>query len=161
LFDAFDAVGLSDYLYVETDRARFVVNARDQVISRGLFVSGRADFDKFEIAADLLKRHKSINKIDLLVDVGANTGSICIPAITQGFVKRAIALEPHPTNYRLLCANIAINDLLDEIEVVARAASFTDNEMLIMELSSDNWGDHRIFSSKRTGGLYGEAESAN
>ena len=159
LFDAFTAVGgVSDYLYVETEQARFVVNARDQAISRGLFVSGSADFEKFKTTADLLKRHKSMNTIDLLVDVGANLGSICIPAITRGFVKRAIAVEPHPTNCRLLRANIALNDLLDQIEVVARAASAIDNEMLVTELSNDNWGDHRIFSSVRTGGLYGEAD---
>ena len=159
LFDAFTAVGgLSDYLYVETEQARFVVNARDQAISRGLFVSGSADFEKFKTTVDLLKRYKSINTIDLLVDVGANLGSICIPAITRGFVKRAIAVEPHPTNCRLLRANIALNDLLDQIEVVARAASAIDDEMLVMELSKDNWGDHRIFSAVRTGGLYGEAE---
>jgi FkbM family methyltransferase len=159
LFDAFAAVGgLSDYLYVETEQARFVVNARDQFISRGLFVSGSADYEKFKTTVDLLRRYKNIDGIDLLVDVGANLGSICIPAITDGFVKRAIAVEPHPTNCRLLRANIALNDLVDRIEVVARAASARDDEMLIMELSKDNWGDHRIFSSARIGGLYGETD---
>lgn len=159
LFDAFTAVGgLSDYLYVETEQARFVVNARDQFISRGLYVSGSADFDKFKTTVDLLRRYKNVNKIDLLVDVGANLGSICIPAIIDGLVKRAIAVEPHPTNCRLLRANIALNDLVDRIEVVARAASARDNETLTMELSNDNWGDHRIFSSARIGGLYGETD---
>jgi FkbM family methyltransferase len=157
LFDAFAAVDLSDCLYVKTDRDRFVVNAKDQVISRGLFVSGNADFHKFKTAIDLLSHHGGV-KTDLLVDVGANIGSICIPAVTHGFVKRAIAVEPHPTNCRLLRANVALNDLIEQIEVVARAASPMDNDVLVMELSKDNWGDHRIFSPVRTEGLYGEAE---
>jgi len=160
LFDAFANVGLSDYLYVEADRARFIVNARDQVISRRLFVHGSADFSKFEVAADLLKRHTDIREIDLLIDVGADIGSICIPAVAQGFVKRAIALEPHPTNHQLLCANVALNGLLDCIDVIQRAASAGDDETLIMEVSNNNWGDHRISSSERTGGRYGEADRA-
>ena len=135
-----------------------MINAKDQVISRGLFVSGSADFDKFKVAIDLLRRHRAANTLDLLVDVGANLGSICIPAVTDSFAKRAIAVEPHPTNCRLLRANIALNDLLDRIEVVDRAVSINDNELLIMELSNDNWGDHRIFSPVRTPGLYGESE---
>ena len=161
LFDAFGEVRLSDYLYIETDHARFVVNAKDQAIGRGLFVFGNADFNKFEIAISLLKQYvKDADKIDLLVDVGANIGAICIPAMLQGFVKRAVAIEPQPTNCQLLRANIAINGLFDQIEVVERAASFSDGDLLTLELSSDNWGDHRI-SRSRSPGLYGEAERAH
>ncbi len=156
LFDAFAEVGLSDYHYIEENGGRFLVNAMDRFISRGLFISGNADFHKFEIAIGLLKEHKDIDKIDLLGDIGANIGSICVPAVKQGFAARAIAVEPHPTNCRLLRANIAINDLTNEIEIIERAASVADNDPLVMELSTDNWGDHRIFSSTGPGGLFGE-----
>jgi FkbM family methyltransferase len=158
LFDAFREVGLSEHLYVELDRECFLVNAQDEYISRELFVSGCTDFSKFEIAVDLLKQHnENADVFELIIDVGANIGSVCIPVVMRGIAKRAIAIEPHPTNCRLLHTNIAINGLRDQIEVVERAASTDDDSPLPMEISKDNWGDHRIFCSNEPG-IYEEEE---
>jgi FkbM family methyltransferase len=161
LFDAFSQVGLSDYLYAELGGARFLVNARDKGISRALFIAGASDFDKFETATRLLEQARpGGGKVDVLLDVGANIGSICVPAVLRGFAERAVAVEAQPTNCRLLRANIAINGLADRIEVVERAASDRDGAVLSMELSDGNWGDHRIAAS-RAPGRYGEAERAH
>lgn len=158
LFDACAGAGVSEYLYAEHNGARFLVNSKDQFISRGLFVSGNADIAKLEVASRLLKQQaEHSGEIDLLVDVGANIGGICIPAVLRGLARRAIAIEPQPTNCQLLRANIAINGLFEKIAVVERAAGASDDELLPMEISSDNWGDHRI-SNTRAPGLYGEAE---
>jgi FkbM family methyltransferase len=161
LFDAFNEIGLSDYLYAEVDDARFLVNARDKGISRALFIAGSSDFGKFKTATRLLEQASpGSGRTDVLLDVGANIGSICIPAVLRGFAQRAVAVEAQPTNCRLLRANIAINGLFDRIEVVQRAASDRDEAVLTMELSDSNWGDHRIARS-RAPGRYGEAERAH
>ena len=155
LFDACRVAAVSDFLYAERDGGRFLVNARDQYISRDLFVIGDADFSKFRVAADLVKRE--FGDIDVLVDVGANIGGICVPAIRGGFAKRAIAIEPQQTNCRLLRANISINGLYEKIEVFERAAGPRDGDVLSMELAVDNWGDHRVSEGSEPG-IFGEAE---
>ena len=161
LFDAFNEVGLSDYFYAELGGARFLVNARDEGISRALFIAGSSDFGKFETATHLLEQASpGGGRMDLLLDVGANIGPICIPAVLSGHARRAIAIEAQPINCRLLRANIAINGLSDRVEVVERAASDREGVVLTMELSDSNWGDHRIARS-RTPGRYGEAERAH
>jgi FkbM family methyltransferase len=160
LFDAFREVSLSDFLYVELDGLRFLVNANDQGISRSIFISGGSDFDKFDAAARILARHTGDRGIDLVVDVGANIGSICIPAVARGLAQRAVAIEPQPINCRLLRANVAVNGLDDRIEIFERAAASSDALPLTLELSEDNWGDHRI-SLTRTPGRYGEASRAH
>ena len=52
-----------------------------------------------------------------MVDVGANIGPICIPAVTRGYVQQAVAVEPNPDNCRLLRVNVALNGLHNKIAV--------------------------------------------
>ena len=155
LFDAFCQVELSDYLYVERNNSRFIVNSHDKIISRSLFIHGEFDFDKFIKAMNLLKAEfpalgQAKFPFDVLMDVGANIGSICIPALAQGFAARAIAIEPHPVNAQLLHANVAINGLLEQMDIVQKAVGPQDNQTVEMALSLENWGDHRIVTDSAT-----------
>jgi FkbM family methyltransferase len=116
----------------------FVVAAGDQTIGREVFLKGQPfDFDKFELVARLLRQRT------LLVDVGANIGTICIPAVRRGLFERAIAIEPEPLNFSLLSANIHLNRLGNQIEAHQTALGAKDGESLSFVLSADNFGDHR------------------
>jgi FkbM family methyltransferase len=124
-------------------KEQYVVSTQDNIIGRVLFDVGEFDFNKFEIAhqaivANTGKRPKT------LIDIGANIGTICIPAVARGLVKNAIAIEPSPENCRLLRANIELNDLHGRIMVHETAVGPRDGEILSLALSPDNLGDHRI-----------------
>ena len=121
----------------------FIASTRDEIIARELFVTGEFDFAKFEAAFALAVR-QSGRKPRVLVDVGANIGTICIPAVARGFVERAIAIEPEPQNCRLLKANLQLNGVAERIAVHEAAAGARDGEVLVLELSDYNLGDHKI-----------------
>jgi FkbM family methyltransferase len=85
------------------------------------------------------------------VDVGANIGTVCIPAVARGLARAAVGIEPHPVNCTLLRANIALNSLSARVTVRECAVGGSDNEALMLEVSDDNWGDHRIAASDEDG----------
>jgi FkbM family methyltransferase len=118
---------------------KYLVHTNDP-IGRELFLHGEYDFRKFELALRLLHRES----IQTLVDVGANVGSICIPAVKRGFVEKAIAIEPEPTNFAMLQANLAMNNLIHQIRAFQMALGSEDDQVLLLDLSEDNFGDHRI-----------------
>jgi FkbM family methyltransferase len=94
-----------------------------------------------------------IDSLELFIDVGANIGTSCIPAVARGYAKRAIAIEPEPHNCRLLRANIALNGLDNRITVHESACGIQDNETLELALSDeDNIGDHQIRPDGGNGG---------
>jgi len=126
------------------DGEAFVVHSGDQWIGRGLFADGEFDFEKFVAALDILSKYRDRAPPKVLVDVGANVGSICIPAVARSLVERAVAIEPDPGHLRLLRANIALNGLEGAIRVVGHAAGPRDGELLELERDMENLGDHRI-----------------
>ncbi|AKD25755.1 methyltransferase, FkbM family [Polynucleobacter duraquae] len=128
----------------------FVVSSNDQAIGRSTFVNGGEpfDFEKMEFVFKLLNLN---SPQELLIDIGANIGTICIPAVKRGYFKTAIAIEPDPLNYKLLTANILLNDL--QASVIPRNAALGNhaNKVLQFELSSENHGDHRVRVTDETG----------
>jgi FkbM family methyltransferase len=121
---------------------QFILSSSDKGIGKFLFIEREPfDFHKLTIVADLLGgRHRRV----MLIDVGANIGTICIPAVKRGYFRQAIALEPEPLNYTILSANILINNLMKRIVAYNTALGSKDDEMLDCELSPCNFGDHRI-----------------
>jgi hypothetical protein len=65
------------FAYVSASE-KYLVYTNDP-IGKDLFIHGEYDFRKFELALQLLHR----KSIQTLVDVGANIGSICIPAVNR------------------------------------------------------------------------------
>ena len=90
-------------------------------------------------------------KLETLIDVGANIGTVCIPAVKRGLAANAIAIEPEPLNYRVLVANIFLNGLADKIKTYHLALGSEDNQTLELELSAGHSGDHRIHVANETG----------
>lgn len=146
---AFEMRSRREALMIADGKEKYVIRGGDEWIGRWLFVSGEYDFDKLGYAVELLRTQGRAPTT--LIDVGANIGSICIPAVARGLFERAVAIEPDPDNVRLLRANIVLNDLQDRIEVIASAAGGRDGEELTLALSSDNFGDHRVLSGDLSG----------
>jgi FkbM family methyltransferase len=123
-----------------TIREPFVVRPGDQFIGQAVFRTGQFEFEKVEAIASRL----AARPIRVLVDVGANIGTVCVPAIRRGLAERAIAIEPDPDNFSLLTANVAINGLLDRVDLHQLAAGSSSGDIVRLSLSDDNLGDHRI-----------------
>src|SRR6185503_15521766 len=123
---------------------KYVVLNADKAISRTLFIQGSFDFDKVEKVISVMSGVNKAFKLETLIDVGANIGTVCIPAVRRGLAANAIAIEPEPLNYRVLVANIFLNDLADKIETYNLPRGSKDNQNLEREISPSNSGDHRI-----------------
>ena len=148
----FDRIGKRQKYVLAAQEEMFVVNSRDTAIGKCLYQYGSFDFDKFTEALEVIGR-MGLHPPDVCVDIGANIGSICIPAVSRGLVRSAIAIEPEPENCRLLRANIELNDLRSKIEVHEMAAGSKDGETLTLQLHADNLGDHRITTNGGSGGV--------
>ncbi len=137
------SMGEQDFLLAYRQGEYFLVFTHDRVISKGVYASSRGgfDFQKFERALKLLGPDFTL---ELLVDVGANIGTICIPAVRRGLAARAIAIEPEPRNYRLLVANILLNDLGARIEPHQTALGAPNVASLRLGLSAGSSGNHQI-----------------
>ena len=123
----------------------FVVSTADKVIGREVFLHGEFDFAKLEIALAVLAR-EGCPVPSHLIDVGANIGTITIPALKRGLMQTATAIEPHPDNLRLLRANIALNGLDDRVTVLAQAVGDRPDATLLLNESATNSGNHAIGS---------------
>lgn len=121
----------------------FVVSTADKVIGREVFLDGEFDFAKLQTALAILEREGQPAPIRL-IDVGANIGTITIPALKRGLLHTATAIEPHPHNLRLLRANIALNGLEDRVTVLVRAVGDRSGVTLHLHESATNSGNHSI-----------------
>lgn len=143
----FDSADPQAFLVSNGPGETLIVSAADKAIGRSVFVNRTPyDFDKVESVVALLGAR---SRRELLIDVGANIGSICIPAVKRRVFDKAIAIEPEPRNFALLTANVAINGLADRIVTHNVAMGSADHASLLFELSEDNFGDHRVRSEGR------------
>lgn len=119
----------------------FVVAAGDQVIGQWMFKHREPyHFDTLQRAVALLGARGR----GTLVDIGANIGTICIPAVKRGLFERAIAIEPEPLNYSLLRTNVEVNRQSDRIATYNIALGEKDDETLVFQLATNNLGNHRV-----------------
>lgn len=124
---------------------QFVVCTADKVIGRELFLHSEFDFDKLKTALAILARRNQPPPKHL-IDVGANIGTITIPALKRGLMQSATAIEPHPENLRLLRANLALNGIDDCVTVHAQAVGHQTDTNLFLHESATNSGNHAIGS---------------
>lgn len=129
-------------LTTRTQFGRMTYFSWDRFIGQGLFLDGTYDPEKVDQSLSLIKRHGADNK-GVLLDIGANIGTICIPLVVDGTFDSAIAFEPDPRNFRLLQKNIAQNGLQSKITAMPYALSEAPGEMQL-QLSDRNFGDHRL-----------------
>lgn len=95
-------------------------------------------------APSLIKFIKRIhsNGQGTYIDIGANIGLTVIPVARHCGVP-CIAVEAEPGNFRLLKANVALNDVDNLIRPIHFAA-YSHSTKIEIELSDHNFGDHHI-----------------
>jgi FkbM family methyltransferase len=149
----FDLAARGSLMIAAGPHETFVVAGSDKSISKHIFVNQEPyDFDKVHKVVAILGKERPRR---LLIDVGANIGSVCIPAVRRGVFDCAIAIEPEPRNYSLLVANISLNGVIRKIATYNVALGQKDDEQVAFELAEDNFGDHRV----RAGDLAGPEQS--
>jgi FkbM family methyltransferase len=102
------------YLGVETDDGRFVVATRSRGMGRHLFSKqGRPEFRVLRRAVTAVEALSGDGALTgrLFIDVGANIGTSTVSALVSHQFGSAVCCEPEEENYRLLRANLALNDL--------------------------------------------------
>jgi FkbM family methyltransferase len=128
----------------------YAVSTADWGKGRNIFVHGRYPRDLTGQALELLLERglDPRAKGRLFVDVGAYTGCSTIPALLRHFFHGAVAIEPEPGNYRLLRANLVLNDLDEDVRAVRCAIS--DHEASAMlRVNPDMHGAHAIVERRR------------
>lgn len=129
-------------------KEKFIVFAKHCHLSRDLFLTNQpTDFGKLLQVKKILDQEKI--KFQLLIDVGANIGSICVPACNRGVVNKAIAIEPDPKNFKLLSINVSLNSLTEKIKLIHSAVGPESESEILLHLSNDNSGDNRVFIDKK------------
>lgn len=112
------------------------LSPQDEVISKELYILGQFDFEKLVTALALLKK----SPCDTLMDVGANIGSICVPAVGRGYFEQAVAIEASPLLANRLARNVSLNKLEKQIHIVNLAAGSESGQELAIYFDSKNHG---------------------
>lgn len=137
---------------VNSPNETYLIDVRDEAVGNHVFQRSSFEFDKFETVLHVLQREISFSvPFDLLIDAGANIGTTCIPALKRGLCLSCIAIEPDPSNLKLLRCNLILNEVTEKTTVLALALGPKPSESLSLELSPCNFGDHRIATSMKDG----------
>ena len=149
---------LTPLLAVDDDGIRYLIDTRDRSeITRWIFTWGRYEEPLMRRALETLARETGRPKPlegRWFADVGANIGSATLCAVLRFGAVRALSLEPHPDNFRMLRLNLLENDLEDRVTPVQAAVSDAPGEV-VLEESDENIGDHRVRVGEAPGGVPG------
>jgi FkbM family methyltransferase len=140
---AFDVSDQDTFLISSSGGETFIHFRRDKGIGRDQYTwrgPTTCEFHTMQRIVSILGEFRPTR----LIDVGANIGTVCIPAVKRGLFGTAIAIEPEPKNYSLLMANIYINGLSDRIITYNLALGPQDDQSVVFELSEDKLCDHRV-----------------
>ena len=124
------------------DQISYIINSNENSLNSEIFVTGDYEKRYFDEALNILEI--TCNKISKMnfFDVGANIGTFTLLASNSKKFQRIIAIEPHPTTYKNLIANINLNKCLN-IKTFNCAIDYELNEIQ-MEISSESSGDNRV-----------------
>ena len=117
----------------------FIVFGKDKFISRETYINGPHDYYLFKKARLLLRK-----RIKYLIDIGANIGTFCIPAVKDGFIKKCAAIEPVEKIYKILNTYILLNEVDKKIETYDCVISDNLHENLTLSQNKNNFGDNRF-----------------
>jgi FkbM family methyltransferase len=142
----FDTTEPNTILFSRGVNENFILQSNDQVIGRTVYATKKPfDFDKLTKVLKIL----NLKKNELLIDVGANIGTICVPAIKRNLFNKAIVFEPELLNYSLLLSNIIINGCYNKISSHNIALGSKNREKLNLQLDDHNKGNHRIIINSK------------
>jgi len=135
------SAGPESQVFIRHHKHKWLVFSTDHHISRSLYIHGEFDFKKLIRASKIIgSKCKSL----VLLDVGANLGSICIPGVADGYFDSAIAIEARPDVAELLKTNVALNKLEDRVRVIASAVGPPSSKSLDFSVDKSNFGASRV-----------------
>lgn len=105
----------------------------------GMFVDKLGCFDAEVVKEVQAQLERTGSKV--LVDVGANIGTVCVPLMEANSDLRLIAIEPIPQNLELLKKNLA--PYMDRVHIAEVAVSEKE-DFVIMEHYENNMGASRV-----------------
>jgi FkbM family methyltransferase len=136
---------------IATANGLLTCDSRDWLVGKHLFLNREYELYYMRKTVETLRGLGVLGDANGTVfDVGANIGMICIPLVRDGLFRRAVAFEPDPNNFRLLEKNVVQNGLAGRVLPLPYALSSGAGEV-DLELSPDNYGDHRIRLSSEPG----------
>lgn len=117
----------------------------NDMLGKQTFLTGGFEHEVMELAMEVVKDRTGRPPLagKIFIDIGANIGTSCIPAIRVFGASDAIAFEPASQNLRLLRANRAANELDDRIRIIPLALSDRSGSH-VLETGDENCGDYRI-----------------
>jgi len=124
-----------------------VIPTADWTIARSVYSSGDWDPLLVGTAFDALKAFGHRYEGTTFLEVGANFGVYCLPAVSQLGFARAVAYEPDPASFELLRQNIERNGLGNRVDAHHAALSAQPGE-LTLSLGVGNSGDNRIVAAE-------------
>ena len=125
-----------------TQYGSMLVYFEDQVIGKSLLKNGAFEESKIsEVVRYLMQNYHFAPHT--FVDIGANIGTHLIYSIKSELFKEAIGIEADGRNFSLLMFNTILNDIERHCSLINIALSDKDGTA-ILELSPNNFGDHRI-----------------
>ena len=116
----------------------------DRVIGELLRKSGSFQETKILEVCDFLTRQHDFQS-ETFVDIGANIGTHLVFALKEAGFQSGFGIEPDSNNYRLLVCNVLLNGLEARVSLFNLALS-DEAGWAELELSPENYGDHRIRS---------------
>jgi FkbM family methyltransferase len=124
---------------IERDGLIWTLPGNDGVIGFYLFVDGGYQRGEMQALIDWMRRRGALSATSVLIDVGANIGTTCIPLARETGC-RVLAIEPVEENFRLLKTNVESNGLQDQIILVRKAVLRTPGTVT-MHSTKANVGD--------------------
>ncbi len=134
---------------LNTRHGRMSFWSRDQVIGRLLCLNRAFCIVDIDNVAALVARERPNARRGVLIDVGANIGTVCVPLQARQVFRQTLAFEPDPRNFTLLQRNIQQNGLEYSVRAIRVALSSADGEGTLWR-SSFNYGDHRLSANDLT-----------
>ena len=133
-----------DTLTFTRNGTQWTVYARD-IVGKHLFVSGQ--FGSAAAPALLAWLNgRSVGARPVIVNVGANIGSTCIP-LSKATGKRVLAIEPVPRTFAQLTHNILQNDMGTRVQAIR--AAVTKSRCTVELITPSDTGKSEIKASRQ------------
>ena len=117
----------------------------DMIIGQSLRTSGTFQESKIAEVSNFLVNKYNFRP-ETFIDIGANIGTHLVYALKEAGYQEGFGVEPDINNYRLLVCNVLLNGLEGRTSLFNLALS-DDAGWAELELSTENFGDHRIRSA--------------
>jgi FkbM family methyltransferase len=130
---------------IQSLHGRLRFSSKDQIIGRALYLTGEFAMSEIEHGYQLLVREGVLKSTGngILLDIGSNIGTTCVPLLKRGYFEKSLAFEPEPKNVAFLRRNVESNGLSGRIEVCPFALSSEEGKAEL-SISPENFGDHRV-----------------